>query len=116
MSAMIHSKAFQQALIDAGVIRTEDRVRRVVIDVQVGEAVKLYVERYGDERLLDVVPALTGVSIQSAAAPTDCPFVHAEVAASSIDPTDARCVRRYGHEGPHEPYRDYAARTREVTR
>jgi hypothetical protein len=63
--AIITSDAFQKALIEAGVIRFEDRVRRVVIDATVNEATVMYVERFGDEKLLEVVPALVGVEIRA---------------------------------------------------
>lgn len=61
---VITSDAFQKALIEAGVVRVEDRVRRVVIDATVGDATIMYVERFGDEKLLKVVPALVGVEVR----------------------------------------------------
>ncbi len=51
---LIAGKKFLQALADAGIIRTEDHIRRVIIDAAVDTAVSIYVERYGDERLLSV--------------------------------------------------------------
>jgi hypothetical protein len=105
---MIHSRAFLQALVDAGVISTEDRVRRVIIDAAVQEPVVVYVERYGDKRLLEIAPALTGVEIRNVAAPTDCPFVDPTIAGTNpTNPTDARCALRYGHDGNHQPYREW---------
>lgn len=63
MSIISHDP-FAEALLAAGVIRVEDNVTRVVIDAKVGHMPVIYVERYADERLLEVVPALTGVEIR----------------------------------------------------
>ena len=63
-SRMILGKTFIKALLDAGVVAVEDRVRRVVIDVAVDEAIVIYVERYGDDRLLDIATSLKGVEIR----------------------------------------------------
>lgn len=52
---MIMGRAFLEALGSAGIIRVEDHIRRVVIDAPVDEALQVYVERYGDDRLLEVV-------------------------------------------------------------
>jgi hypothetical protein len=60
---VITAEAFAQALARAGVIRDIHRVRRVVVDAEAGSTVRVYIERYGDERLLDVVPTLDGVEI-----------------------------------------------------
>lgn len=65
--SLIHGKKFVQALLDAGVVRSEDHVRRVVIDASYDGAVVMYVERYGDERLLQVVTSLDGVQIRERA-------------------------------------------------
>jgi hypothetical protein len=59
----IHGRKFLEHLGDLGVIRkadlergmASDYVRRVVIDASIDGPVKLYVERYGDDRLLDLV-------------------------------------------------------------
>lgn len=63
--AIITGDAFQKALIEAGVIRVEDRVRRVVIDATVNHVTVMYVERFGDEKLIEVVPALVGVEVRT---------------------------------------------------
>lgn len=52
---IIMANAFIDALIERGVITAEDRVRRVIIDARYGEALAMYVERLGDERMLNVV-------------------------------------------------------------
>jgi hypothetical protein len=62
----IMSEAFGQALADAGIIHDPDKVSRIVIDAQQGRAVMLYVERFGDERLLKVAQTLDGIEITSA--------------------------------------------------
>lgn len=38
-------------------------VRRVVIDIQAGHVPIVHIERYGDEKMLDVVRALAGIEI-----------------------------------------------------
>jgi hypothetical protein len=56
-----------RALVAAGVFREEEgdeRVRRFVIDAETGHPVIIYVERWGDERLLHVAPTLNGVEIR----------------------------------------------------
>ncbi len=58
----IHGRKFLQHLGELGVIRKADLERgqasdyvcRVIIDASVSGPVKLYVERYGDERLLEL--------------------------------------------------------------
>lgn len=60
---LVTSNVILEALEEAGVIRREDRIRRVVIDLKVGEVPVIYVERYGDLKLLSVASALTGVEI-----------------------------------------------------
>ena len=61
------SQKMFDALTEAGIIRKGDYVRRVVIDIHVERAVVVYVERIGDERLLDVVRQLDGVEIRAGA-------------------------------------------------
>ena len=51
------------ALKEAGIIHENDYVRRVVIDVCVGRAVMIHVERYGDERLIQVIKNMDGVEV-----------------------------------------------------
>ena len=51
------------ALKEAGIIHDDDYVRRVVIDVCVGRAVVVHVERYGDERLIRLVSGMAGVEV-----------------------------------------------------
>jgi hypothetical protein len=78
----ILGRKFIQALLDAGVVTPGEAVRRVVIDADVNEIVVMYVERFGDERLLQLVPAMTGVQI------------------NQDEPVEPRLVRRYESVGP----------------
>lgn len=48
------SQKLYDALKAAGIIHEGDYVRRVVIDICAEKAVQIYVERFADERLLDV--------------------------------------------------------------
>jgi hypothetical protein len=60
----IMSEDFGRALIGAGLIPgPADAIRRIVIDVQGGEPLAVYVEYYGDERWLDIAPLVTGAQI-----------------------------------------------------
>jgi len=58
------SQKVLDALKEAGIVRDGDYVRRVVIDISAGCAVVVHVERYGDERLLDLVRTLDGTEIR----------------------------------------------------
>jgi hypothetical protein len=60
----IHGQAFWRALVDAGVFQQGDRVRRIIIDVPADGAVVMHVERWGDERLLDVALELKAAEIR----------------------------------------------------
>lgn len=60
----ISAETFHDALIAAGVLRTGERVRRIVIDAQLGHAVVVHVERIGDQRLLELARTLDGVEIR----------------------------------------------------
>ena len=51
----------EQALIDAGI--ADENTSRVVIDIQVGHLPKVYIERFGDDKLLEVVKTLDGMKI-----------------------------------------------------
>ena len=58
------SQEVLDALKAAGIVRDNDYVRRVIIDINVDCAVVVHVERYGDERLLDLVRTLDGTEIR----------------------------------------------------
>jgi hypothetical protein len=70
MSRIVGRK-FIDALLGSGVITKDEFVRRIIIDASYDNAVVMYVERYGDSRLLEVVPALTGVEIRREVAADD---------------------------------------------
>lgn len=59
----ITSREFGQALATAGIVRDIENVRRIVIDAEAGELLRLYVEYFGDERWLNVALALDGVEV-----------------------------------------------------
>lgn len=63
---IITGDALWRALVNAGVFREygDEQIRRVVIDAEVRQPVIIYVERYGDERLLNVAPTLNGVEVR----------------------------------------------------
>jgi hypothetical protein len=65
MAKGIFSQELVDALVRARVVDDPRYVRRVVLDIQVGEPVKVYVERYTDDntRLVDVIKAV-GIEIQ----------------------------------------------------
>lgn len=60
-----------EALKDAGIIRDGDYVRRVIIDICVEHAVVIYVERYGDERLLDLIRTMDGIEVRGVPSPAE---------------------------------------------
>lgn len=62
--ARITADQFHRALIAAGVLRDGESIRRIVIDAEAGHAVVMHVQRFGDERLLDVVLTLDGVLVK----------------------------------------------------
>ena len=59
----IMADQFFAALLAADVVREGERIRRVVIDAEAGHVLVMYVERFGDDRLLKVVPTLEGIEI-----------------------------------------------------
>jgi hypothetical protein len=59
----ITGRTFLESLIEAGIIRRDDFVRRVVVDASVDNSLIVYVERYGDDRLLKVATTLDGVEV-----------------------------------------------------
>lgn len=52
------SEELWNALRDSGIVREDDYVRRVVIDIDVRSAVTIYIERYADTRALELLPVL----------------------------------------------------------
>lgn len=56
--------AVAQALVDAGIVDDSNYVRRVVIDISWDGPVMVYIERFTDERIVNVMTALGGVEIK----------------------------------------------------
>lgn len=52
------SQVIYDALREAGIIHADDYVRRVIIDINVTDAVTLYIERYADTRVLELLPVI----------------------------------------------------------
>jgi type II secretory pathway component PulL len=59
----IRAYEFGAALKDAGIIEDVDDVRRVVIDANADCLVMVYVERYADDRWLNVHLGLHGIEV-----------------------------------------------------
>lgn len=55
-------KELTDAMREAGI--PVDLCRRVVIDIQVNEVPIVYIEQYGDQTVLNIVRALSGVKIE----------------------------------------------------
>ena len=70
---VIIGRALIQALREASILGEDDKVSRVVIDIPTREPVIVYVERYGDERLLQVAQTLEGVQIRRDERPVEDP-------------------------------------------
>lgn len=60
------SDHYYEALRAAGI--ADPHTRRVVIDFPMGKAPVVYIERWGDDKLLSVVQTLNGVEITREAA------------------------------------------------
>ena len=65
MARIIQGNPFHERLCAALGIDPK-KTRRIVLDVSVDDAISVYIEQYGDERLLDLeLPALPTVAIRS---------------------------------------------------
>lgn len=53
------------AMTEAGIFTADEKVRRVVIDLDYKHVPVMYVERYADERILQVIPAIAGIQIRT---------------------------------------------------
>jgi hypothetical protein len=67
VSRIITSDAFTIALQKAGVLRENDRYRKIVIVAEAGQALRIYSERFGDEDLLAVIMTLDGIEVRGGA-------------------------------------------------
>lgn len=56
----IHGRSQEvfDALRAAGIIHEDDHVRRAIIDIDATKAVMIYVERYADTRVLEILPVI----------------------------------------------------------
>jgi len=61
---MITGEQFIHMLAEAGVLRDDDPIRRVVIDAEVGDSCRLYVEMLGDERMLELTQGARGIEMK----------------------------------------------------
>ncbi len=64
-SQVITSKTFWEAFVSAGVVRKDESIQHIVIDAKMNDVVRMYIERAGDTRLLDVVTTLEGIEVTS---------------------------------------------------
>ena len=62
---VVLSEDLFDALAAAGVVDRSEPIARIVIDAQAGHLLRLHLERFGDERILQVVPSLAGVQIST---------------------------------------------------
>ena len=63
---LIMAHQFAKALCDAGIIDFDvNTVSRIVIDAKSGEPVMMYLERFADDRWLDVALALDGIEVRT---------------------------------------------------
>lgn len=83
--------AFAKALEEAGVISDLSSITRVVIDIQMGDTARVYVERIGDGRLLDAFKGPLGMMLAENAPEPEYVPEHA-----------AGCDLRFGHKVPEE--------------
>jgi len=63
---LVTSRRFQDWLVAAGVIPKDAAVRRVVIDANMNDPIKVYVELYGSRRMIEVVcpESLVGAKVE----------------------------------------------------
>lgn len=52
-----------EALAAAGIIDNLDTTGRIVIDINARDVVRIYIDRFGDDRLLRVIRTLEGIEI-----------------------------------------------------
>ena len=55
---MIVSWEFSDMLVDAGIISADDKIARVTIDSLPMEPVKIYIEKFADDRLIKLMGKL----------------------------------------------------------
>lgn len=84
-------RAFAKALEEAGVISDLNSITRVIIDIQPGDLVRVYVERVGENRLLDAFSGPLGMMLAEHAPEPEYAPEHA-----------AGCALMLGHKVPDE--------------
>lgn len=56
MAKFVETGRAYRALYDAGIVtEAPENVRRCVIDLEVGSVAKIYIEKFADEKLIDVL-------------------------------------------------------------
>lgn len=60
----ITSDRFHRELVAAGVVRGDEAIRRIVIVAEAGDSVRMYVERFGDDRLVEVLKHTEGIEVR----------------------------------------------------
>jgi hypothetical protein len=58
-------------MVDAGIFHRDDSIRQFVIVARADDSVMLFVEQYGDERMLRIATAISGITIENVPAPPD---------------------------------------------
>ena len=71
MPRIVTSEEVYKALVAAGMFGEDEQVRRVVIDLQYGHVAVVHMERFGDERMLEVLQTLQGIEIRQVARPPE---------------------------------------------
>lgn len=64
MARPIMSEYLYRELVKAGVFREDERVVRCIIDLKIGDAVVMHVQRWGDDRLFEVAPLLRDAEVR----------------------------------------------------
>jgi hypothetical protein len=65
---MITPHALWESMVEAGIFHKEDKIRQFVI-VADEHSVRMFVEHYGDERMLKVSVTLAGIVVENVVAP-----------------------------------------------
>jgi hypothetical protein len=68
---VISTDTMWKAMVAVGVFRESDRISRCIIDMQAGHPVVMHIQRWGDERLLEVAPLLKAAEIREVGKGTD---------------------------------------------
>ena len=63
--AIPSGRKFAKALEDAGIVSDLSTIERIVIDVRSDDAVRVHVQRIGDDRLIDLAAILAGAEVVS---------------------------------------------------